>query len=190
MKSSKASPTSSLRLHDDGGANVGTRMTSQAKIAANRRNARRSTGPRGTAGKMRVRRNALGHGLAAVVLRDPGVTTEVEWIALALSGPHADPLEQEQALVVAEAQTTLKQIRKTRAQIVELLSQPLPSRPRDAGRGIPAWLADPNARSLDQLFRLERYERHAWTRRKRALRLASLRKAGASAEGGGELDAA
>jgi hypothetical protein len=78
MKSSKASLTSSPKLHDPDGPTVGTCMTSAAKIAANRRNARRSTGPRTTAGKMRVRRNALRHGLADVVLRDPGVTAEVE----------------------------------------------------------------------------------------------------------------
>jgi hypothetical protein len=65
----------------------------------------------------------------------------------------------------------LKQIRKTRAQIVERLSQPLRRRSRDAGRGIPAWLTDPNAPALDQLFPLERYERHAFARRKRALRV-------------------
>ena len=39
-------------------------MTSPAKIAANRRNARRSTGPRSAAGKARARRNAFRHGLA------------------------------------------------------------------------------------------------------------------------------
>jgi hypothetical protein len=149
-------------------------MTSEAKIAANRRNARRSTEPRSAAGKMRVRRNALRHGLAAVVLRDPGVTDEVERIALALSGPQADPLEREQALVVAEAQITLKQIRRTRAQIVECLSQSPASRSREAREGIPTWLKDPNAPSFDQLSRLQRYERHAFSRRKRALRLESL----------------
>jgi hypothetical protein len=159
-------------------------MTSEAKVAANRRNARRSTGPRTRAGKMRVRRNALRHGLAAVILRDSGVTAEVERVALAMCGSDADPLEREQALVVAEAQITLKQIRRTRAQIVERLSQSPPSRRRDARAEIPPWLADPDAPSLDQLSRLERYERHAFSRRKQALRLASLR--GSSEPSAGE----
>jgi hypothetical protein len=149
-------------------------MTSEAKVAANRRNARHSTGPRTTAGKMRVRRNALRHGLAAVVVRDPGVTAEVERIALALSGPHADPLEREQALIVAEAQITLRQIRRTRTQIIEQLTQLLPAQPRRSREIVAAWLAGPNTPSLDQLSRLERYERHAFSRRKRAVRLASL----------------
>jgi hypothetical protein len=93
-------------------------MTSEAKIAANRRNARRSTGPRTTAGKLRFRRNALRHGLAAVVVRDPAVAAEVERVAAGICSADADPLERGQALVVAEAQIAFKQIRRTRAQIV------------------------------------------------------------------------
>ncbi len=40
-------------------------MTSRAKIAANRRNALKSTGPRTRSGKVRSSRNALTHGLTA-----------------------------------------------------------------------------------------------------------------------------
>ena len=135
-------------------------MTSEAKIAANRRNAQRSTGPRTMTGKMRVRRNALRHGLAAAVVRDAGVTAEVQRIAAGICSG-ADPLEREQALVVAEAQVALRKIRRTRAQIVEQLSHLSQLRPRHASDALPAWLTDPNAPSLDQLLRLERYERHA-----------------------------
>jgi hypothetical protein len=149
-------------------------MTSEAKIAANRRNALRSTGPRTAAGKMRVRRNALRHGLAAVVVGDPGVTAEVERVAAAICGERTDPLERQQALIVAEAQLTLKQIRRTRAQITEQLSQLPPSQPQDARNSAPLWCVDRNAPCLDQLLRLERYERHAFSRRKRAVRRASL----------------
>jgi hypothetical protein len=43
-----------------------------AKAAANRANAQKSTGPRSAAGKMRVRRNALTHGLYAETAPDAG----------------------------------------------------------------------------------------------------------------------
>jgi hypothetical protein len=150
-------------------------MTSEAKIAANRRNARLSTGPRTAAGKMRVRRNALRHGLAAIVVRDPAVTAEVERLAASICSADADPLEREQALLVAESQIAFKQLRRTRAQIVEQLSRERQVRTRHARDALPAWLTDPDAPSLDQLFRLERYERHALSRRKRALRLVPFR---------------
>ncbi|MET4221764.1 uncharacterized protein (UPF0335 family) [Bradyrhizobium sp. LB14.3] len=42
-------------------------MASDKQIAANRRNAARSTGPRSLPGKARSSRNALRHGLAAVL---------------------------------------------------------------------------------------------------------------------------
>jgi hypothetical protein len=45
--------------------NTAARPTSQKRIEANRRNARKSTGPRTVEGKSIVRRNALRHGLAA-----------------------------------------------------------------------------------------------------------------------------
>jgi hypothetical protein len=89
-------------------------MTSEAKIAANRRNAQRSTGPRTALGKSRVRGNALKHGFAALVVGDRGLAKKVDRVAAA-----ADCLEREQALIVAEAQITLKRVRRARAHIME-----------------------------------------------------------------------
>lgn len=43
-------------------------MASSRQIAANRKNARQSTGPRTIAGKMRSRANAMKHGMTATVL--------------------------------------------------------------------------------------------------------------------------
>jgi hypothetical protein len=132
-------------------------MTSEAKIAANRRNAQRSTGPRTALGKAHVRRNALQHGLAAVVVADPAVAVEVDRIAATLFSPKVSSLEREQALVIGEAQVTLKRVRKARTNIMErMLSTPA----LDAHAGA----------SFGQLLRLERYERRALSRRKRAVR--------------------
>jgi hypothetical protein len=147
-------------------------MTSEAKIAANRRNAQRSTGPRTALAKARVRRNALRHGLAALVVGDPAVATEVDRVAAAICSPQVERWERDQALIVAEAQVNLKRIRKERTHIMEqmLLVPPLqdPNAPNTPSR------VNRRAPNLTQLLRLERYERRALSRRKRAVRLASL----------------
>jgi hypothetical protein len=129
-------------------------MTSEAKIAANRRNAQRSTGPRTAPAKARVRRNALKHGLAAFVLADASAAIEVKRIAPILCGPEADDLEREQALIVAETQVALKRVRAMRTRI---LQEPA------------------SASSVEQLLRLERYEDRALSRKKRAVRLIYLK---------------
>jgi hypothetical protein len=149
-------------------------MTSEAKIAANRRNAQRSAGPRTAPAKARVRRNALRHGLAAVVVNDPAVATEVGRVAAALCDPGAAPSDRERALIVAEAQVTLKRIRRVRAEIMEQMSPAPPTRPPDAQDTAPMLQVEGNARHLDQLLRIERYERRALSRRKRAVRLLAV----------------
>ena len=45
-------------------------MASDKQIAANRRNAQKSTGPKTLAGKRKCRRNALRHGLTAETVID------------------------------------------------------------------------------------------------------------------------
>jgi hypothetical protein len=52
--------------------NHGSRPTSEAKINANRENAKRSTGPRTEAGKARSRLNAVQHGITAQIIVLPG----------------------------------------------------------------------------------------------------------------------
>jgi len=149
---------------------MGSAMTSEAKIAANRRNAQRSTGPRTVLAKARVRRNAVRHGLAALVVVDHTVATEVASIANAICAPQAGHLDREQALIIAEAQVTLKRIRRARAEIMEQMS-PVPPTPdrgaRDTASPMPQ--VDGSAPQLDQLLRIERYERRALSRRKRAM---------------------
>ena len=145
-------------------------MAFETKIAANRRNAQRSTGPRTALGKLRVRRNALRHGLAAVVVGDLGVATEVDRVAAAICGGlHADGLEREQAVIVAEAQILLKRIRRARTQIMD---QMLAAAAADAKGSAGIAAITQRETCLEQLLRLERYERRALARRKRAVRLA------------------
>jgi hypothetical protein len=77
-------------------------MTSARKIAANRQNARKSRGPRSGAAKSMARRNAVRHGLAALVHRQPVSETEIDRFAKALCGSDADPILFEQARIIAQ----------------------------------------------------------------------------------------
>src|ERR1700704_1881657 len=66
-------------------ANV-TTAVSEKKRAANRANARASTGPKTPAGKARVARNARRHGLNLPVTADPALAPEVEALARDICG--------------------------------------------------------------------------------------------------------
>ena len=140
-------------------------MTSEAKIAANRRNAQRSTGPRTASGKSRVRRNALKHGLAALVVRDPAVTAEVEQLAAAIGTDGA----RRSAPLIAECEVALKKVRAARLDIMAEMSLVPPTRGVKADQLIPE--VDRLQRCLDRLVQLERYERRALSKRKRVVRL-------------------
>ena len=73
--------------------------SSPAKIAANRRNARRSTGPRSAAGKARARRNAFRHGLATPASLDHVAMDRIDDLVFALTRDFPDQLELELATV-------------------------------------------------------------------------------------------
>lgn len=67
-------------------------MTSERKIAANRANAQRSTGPRSTAGKLKSAQNALRHGLAARTI-DPTLNQAAAELAAQLIMDDGDMAE-------------------------------------------------------------------------------------------------
>jgi hypothetical protein len=59
-------------------------MTSDRKIAANQKNATKSTGPKSALGKRRTRRNALRHGLSIGLGDDAAVVAEADLLAKSL----------------------------------------------------------------------------------------------------------
>jgi hypothetical protein len=151
-------------------------MTSEGKIDANRRNSSRSTGPRTAHGKARVRRNALRHGLAAITVRDPARSVEVDRLAAAICGKDADPMTREQALIIAESELTLSQVRAARVAVLEQMSPMLAAQAPDPPKSAVASTHRTRACGvyLAQLVRLDRYERRAFSRRKRAMRAICL----------------
>jgi hypothetical protein len=93
-------------------------MTSKRQIAANRRNARRSTGPISHAGKARSQQNALQHGLT---VRDDGPDRAAFVASLrAVLAPDATPGSAAFDLAerVADAEYELFRVRRVRSRLV------------------------------------------------------------------------
>src|SRR5262245_56004651 len=99
-------------------------MTSERKIAANRLNARKSTGPRTAAGKANASRNALQHGLAAIVHKHPVLSAEVEGFAEALCEGNNDPRLFAQALIIGRNELLLRTISAQQIAVTERLADP------------------------------------------------------------------
>ena len=99
-------------------------MTSERKIAANRDNARKSTGPRTRRGKARASRNSIRHGLEAANFGDPGICEKVERIAKILCQGRPCPFLYEQAIIIAESQVLLARVRAARIAAIERMRKP------------------------------------------------------------------
>jgi hypothetical protein len=132
-------------------------MSSARQIAANRRNAQRSSGPRTAAGKKKVGDNALRHGLAAAASRDPNIDTQINRLAKAIAKEARDATQREQASVIAESEIMLLRVRAARINIFEQVL---------SGMGAEGVIG---RSQLKQMNRLERYERRALSRRQRAI---------------------
>jgi len=172
-------------------------MTSDRQFAANRRNARRSTGPRSGAGRKRSGRNSFHHGLAAA---GDCKQQHIERLARNIAGASTDVVTLECARTIAQAEFDLAQIRRVQ---VELTSRVIafgeakepPAlhlvrkakrffRAFDRGEAVgfegleppampttePERTAEAIRRALPELIMLDRYDRRAAGRRARALR--------------------
>lgn len=99
-------------------------MTSNRKIEANRRNGRKTRGPRTAAGKTVAGRNALRHGLAAITHCRSVPSAEIEQFAHALCGDESDPVIFAQAVKIAENEMVLRAIRVQQIAAIERLRKP------------------------------------------------------------------
>jgi len=143
-------------------------MTSDRKIRANRKNAFRSTGPRSAAGKTHMSRNALQHGLS-LPITDLSISAEIDRLARKLAGKSPNWQRLEQARIAAEAEFDVRRVRAHRKTIIDLKAARL-SRP-EASDLLPEHRnAVAIMEALPELTALERYERRAFARRKRAIR--------------------
>jgi hypothetical protein len=93
-------------------------MASERQIAANRRNARNSTGPRSPSGKKRAGQNALRHGLTRR-MSSAEFDREVEELARQLAGDTEDKVTIELARDAAEAELELARVRGVKIALIE-----------------------------------------------------------------------
>jgi hypothetical protein len=125
-------------------------MASEKQIAANRANAKHSTGPRTAAGKRKSSRNSYRHGMFWPLL--PELAINVETVAREQMPPGASEQELAAAFAFAEAQVGLVRIRGIRNEMQLTLER-----------------EGSSARQLGRLAALDRYQRYAETKRRRAM---------------------
>jgi hypothetical protein len=93
-------------------------MATKRQIAANRRNAQKSTGPGSAAGRKRSSQNALRHGLSSRI-SSIDFEKQIENLARQIAGDAEDRLTLAHAHVAAEAELELQRIRQLKAAMYE-----------------------------------------------------------------------
>jgi hypothetical protein len=98
-------------------------VSADHKLSANKPNACKSGGPRTAAGKKSASRNALRHGLSAVVHRQPAPSATIERLAQAICGESERTDLLAQARLIAANALVLRAIAAQRMAVVERLRE-------------------------------------------------------------------
>src|SRR5262245_47312824 len=94
-------------------------MASERQVAANRRNARKSAGPRSGAGKNRSSRNAYRHGLTLNITSTAAVAKQLDKLARKIAGNTDDAITLERARAIAQAELDLARVRRAKVALIE-----------------------------------------------------------------------
>lgn len=154
---------------------------SERRIAANRRNAQKSTGPKTALGKKRSSQNAYTHGLSLPV-RNTGSQKQIEELLHLFAGDASDARFLALAQTAADAQADLERVREAKTGILEraMMQAHWGNRAKhesldSSGR----LLTDKGERErlfvnavrniLQDLIKINRYEKRAANRRDRAV---------------------
>jgi hypothetical protein len=142
-------------------------MASERQIAANRANAKKSTGPKSRAGKARASGNSCQHGLAARTTLHQERLEAVRKLAQAITDSLPGQIDLAQAIAIAEAELDL---RRARAVSNGLLAS-LPGTEGLVENGaIPTSSSNDFAVGVLRLKRIERYVRRLQVKRDRLVR--------------------
>jgi hypothetical protein len=173
-------------------------MASERQIAANRRNARKSTGPRSGAGKERASGNAYRHGLTLSIASTAAYAKQLAKLARKIAGNTDDAITLERARAIAQAELDLARVRRAKVALIERASalgeldpprlavtqtirllnafdrdRLIVPKPSDSSATMPSREPDRSAealrRALPELRKLDRYDRRAAAQRERAV---------------------
>jgi hypothetical protein len=97
-------------------------MATERQIAANRLNARKSTGPRSVAAKERASRNAYRHGLTLSLPSDAGTEKRLDKFARKIAGNSKNAIVIEHARTAARAEFDLARVRHVKVALIQRVS--------------------------------------------------------------------
>ena len=160
-------------------------MATERQIAANRRNARKSTGPRSQGAKKRASQNAYRHGLSLSLTSSPAIAKRLDVLTRKIAGKSKNEVILQHARDAAQAELELERVRQVKVALIERVSalgsldvtsrsppampqriDPLATMPTEE----PGRTAEAIRRALPELAKLDRYESRAVARRDRAIR--------------------
>jgi hypothetical protein len=152
-------------------------MASERQIAANRRNAQKSTGPRTAAGRDRARWNAYRHGLASPAMLDAASVRQIDGLARLFTGNSCNPIKRGWARIAAEAMFNLARVQHAKLTAMNRAASRSGTPDRDH-EGLPnlevlqtfEQSSASIASVLSELRTLDRYEQRYSSQRDRAIR--------------------
>ena len=116
-------------------------MATERQIAANRRNARKSTGPRSSAAKKRASRNAYRHGLTLSLTSSTAFAKRLDNLAGKIAGDSKSEIIREHARSAAQAGLDLARVRQVKIALIKSVSAlGALGAPQDIGSVIKAYL--------------------------------------------------
>jgi hypothetical protein len=126
---------------------------------------------------MRASRNARKHGLTISIRRNPGISNEIEALAVAIAGKSATPCRLQAARGVAEAYFELRRLQESKLALIGVEMASMHAGQTAASSGNRQHASDrctiehdaqAYTRALPVLVKLDRYERRALSKQRRA----------------------